>query len=280
MAVLPANSHLLCRQLHHQDPHPSKLSNSISLHSFGFSSAINSNNWRERERETERKRPRRGSSKAEAFWQGVSGPTSIEMEPITGTDQFDQILSQAKELSQTIIIDWSGFLSFFFNLGSWVALTKFSSKAFIIVEVLSLNFWRKYRLGRKRFSFGVIWACGYLVVLMLDLLWCLLFRMAAWCRKCIYLKPKLEKLAAEYEDKWETFLPILLALDRVIWSLNSTFCPPIGWFKIYYSSSYMHAILQSTVFNCLFPLFLSHPISHEVSSPTWTLSQFFFFFTF
>ncbi|RWR79524.1 hypothetical protein CKAN_00809900 [Cinnamomum micranthum f. kanehirae] len=131
MAVLPANSHLLYRQLHHQDPHPSKLSNSISLHSFGFSSAINSNNWRERERETERKRPRRGSSKAEAFWQGVSRPTSIEMEPITGTDQFDQILSQAKELSQTIIIDW----------------------------------------------------------------------MAAWCRKCIYLKPKLEKLAAEYEDK-------------------------------------------------------------------------------
>lgn len=26
-------------------------------------------------------------------------------------------------------------------------------------------------------------------------------RMAAWCRKCIYLKPKLEKLAAEYETK-------------------------------------------------------------------------------
>ncbi|TKY62524.1 Thioredoxin 3-1 [Spatholobus suberectus] len=25
--------------------------------------------------------------------------------------------------------------------------------------------------------------------------------MAAWCRKCIYLKPKLEKLAAEYHDK-------------------------------------------------------------------------------
>ncbi|KAI3412260.1 Thioredoxin domain-containing protein [Psidium guajava] len=25
--------------------------------------------------------------------------------------------------------------------------------------------------------------------------------MAAWCRKCIYLKPKLEKLAAEYESK-------------------------------------------------------------------------------
>ncbi|PIM97798.1 Thioredoxin [Handroanthus impetiginosus] len=25
--------------------------------------------------------------------------------------------------------------------------------------------------------------------------------MAAWCRKCIYLKPKLEKLAAEYDSK-------------------------------------------------------------------------------
>jgi thiol-disulfide isomerase/thioredoxin len=24
------------------------------------------------------------------------------------------------------------------------------------------------------------------------------FRMAKWCRKCIYLKPKLERLAAEY----------------------------------------------------------------------------------
>ncbi|KAH6767883.1 hypothetical protein C2S52_018866 [Perilla frutescens var. hirtella] len=26
-------------------------------------------------------------------------------------------------------------------------------------------------------------------------------QMAAWCRKCIYLKPKLEKLAAEYDTK-------------------------------------------------------------------------------
>nr|GMD44618.1 thioredoxin-like 3-1, chloroplastic [Ipomoea batatas] len=25
--------------------------------------------------------------------------------------------------------------------------------------------------------------------------------MAAWCRKCIYLKPKLEKMAAEYDTK-------------------------------------------------------------------------------
>lgn len=61
--------------------------------------------------------------------------------------------------------------------------------------------------------------------------------MAAWCRKCIYLKPKLEKLAAEYEDKWEPnlkpiirfffFLVILLSLNGVIWSLNCRFWPLI-----------------------------------------------------
>lgn len=28
-----------------------------------------------------------------------------------------------------------------------------------------------------------------------------IFRMAAWCRKCIYIKPKLEKLAAEFDTK-------------------------------------------------------------------------------
>ncbi|XP_024974445.1 thioredoxin-like 3-1, chloroplastic isoform X1 [Cynara cardunculus var. scolymus] len=29
--------------------------------------------------------------------------------------------------------------------------------------------------------------------------------MAAWCRKCIYLKPKLEKLAAEYDTKFKFY---------------------------------------------------------------------------
>ncbi|KAF5737355.1 WCRKC thioredoxin 1 isoform 1 [Tripterygium wilfordii] len=29
--------------------------------------------------------------------------------------------------------------------------------------------------------------------------------MAAWCRKCIYLKPKLEKLAAEYDPKFKFY---------------------------------------------------------------------------
>ena len=40
-------------------------------------------------------------------------------------------------------------------------------------------------LHQVGFSRNVIWVC----------------RMANWCRKCIYLKPKLEKLAAEYYQR-------------------------------------------------------------------------------
>lgn len=79
-----------------------------------------------------RERRSRGENlRAEAFWQDVSRPTSIEMESIAGVEELDEILSRSQELSQPIIIDW----------------------------------------------------------------------MAAWCRKCIYLKPKLEKLAAEYHPR-------------------------------------------------------------------------------
>ncbi|KAJ4772418.1 Thioredoxin [Rhynchospora pubera] len=66
--------------------------------------------------------------KSGAFWQDVSRPTSIDMEPINSLEEFDEILQKSQENSQPIVIDW----------------------------------------------------------------------MAAWCRKCIYLKPKLEKLAAEF----------------------------------------------------------------------------------
>ncbi|KAG8060769.1 hypothetical protein GUJ93_ZPchr0002g24970 [Zizania palustris] len=35
--------------------------------------------------------------------------------------------------------------------------------------------------------------------------------MASWCRKCIYLKPKLEKLAAEYYPRLEFVFPLKYA---------------------------------------------------------------------
>ncbi|CAL9771962.1 unnamed protein product [Musa acuminata subsp. burmannicoides] len=65
-----------------------------------------------------------------------SRPMSVPMEAITVVEELDQILEQAHELSQVIIVDW----------------------------------------------------------------------MATWCRKCIYLKPKLEKLAADYDPRVRFYL--------------------------------------------------------------------------
>ncbi|KAG6555753.1 hypothetical protein Mapa_002993 [Marchantia paleacea] len=58
-------------------------------------------------------------------------PTWVPLELIESEEQFDQILSEAQERNQSLVIEW----------------------------------------------------------------------MAAWCRKCIYLKPKLEKLAADYHKE-------------------------------------------------------------------------------
>lgn len=62
------------------------------------------------------------------YRQDVDMPTSLELEPITSEKQFDQILAEAQQRSEPVIIEW----------------------------------------------------------------------MATWCRKCIHLKPKLERLAAEF----------------------------------------------------------------------------------
>lgn len=71
----------------------------------------------------------RGVRKVAAMYQqDVDMPTSLELEPITSEEQFDQILAEAQQRSEPVIIEW----------------------------------------------------------------------MASWCRKCIFLKPKLERLAAEF----------------------------------------------------------------------------------
>jgi len=62
------------------------------------------------------------------YRQDVEMPTSLELEPITSEEKFDQILAEARQRSEPVIIEW----------------------------------------------------------------------MATWCRKCIHLKPKLERLAAEF----------------------------------------------------------------------------------
>ncbi|KAJ4971964.1 hypothetical protein NE237_005063 [Protea cynaroides] len=130
MSVLAANSHILYREIYQRDQQQQQSSSSggcsVSINGVGFAFLSSFGNDI-KQREWRRKWKR--DLKAEAFWQDVSGPTTIEMEHIADIDQLDQILLQSKQLSQPIIIDW----------------------------------------------------------------------MAAWCRKCIYLKPKLEKLAAEYK---------------------------------------------------------------------------------
>ncbi|GMH20099.1 hypothetical protein Nepgr_021940 [Nepenthes gracilis] len=131
MSVLAANSHMICRDsmfLNHREQQQQQQKQSLMsngglclllLKSSAFGSE--SRNRKLGKRET----------RAQAFWPDLSRPTVVEMEAIKDCDQLDQILQQALQLNQPIILDW----------------------------------------------------------------------MATWCRKCIYLKPKLEKLTAEYDSK-------------------------------------------------------------------------------
>ncbi|KAK9671628.1 hypothetical protein RND81_12G043500 [Saponaria officinalis] len=126
MSVLTPNCQLLCREVYPRDYNQQKWSNGQLLSlikSSGFS--LEQRNHHHYRRINER------VIKVQAFWADVSRPTSVDMEPIKDCDQLENVLQQAKEQSQPIIIDW----------------------------------------------------------------------MANWCRKCIYLKPKLEKLAAEFDTK-------------------------------------------------------------------------------
>ncbi|KAL2897761.1 Thioredoxin-like 3-1 chloroplastic [Bienertia sinuspersici] len=127
MSALAPNCQFLCQNLHQRDHHPQKWSNGLCLF-FLKSSKFRLGN---RKNITYYRRVKKRDIKAHALWPDLSKPSSVELEPIKDCDQLDQILQQAKENSQPIIIDW----------------------------------------------------------------------MANWCRKCIYLKPKLEKLAADYDTK-------------------------------------------------------------------------------
>ncbi|XP_028777644.1 thioredoxin-like 3-1, chloroplastic [Neltuma alba] len=127
MSAIAVCSHIICRENYqHQWMISSGGTTLFSLKSTTGTSWIE-----RRKREGEGKRKGRRNVRVEALWPDLSRPTVLELEPITDTDHLDQILLNAQQNSQPILIDW----------------------------------------------------------------------MAAWCRKCIYLKPKLEKLAAEYHNK-------------------------------------------------------------------------------
>jgi thiol-disulfide isomerase/thioredoxin len=55
----------------------------------------------------------------------------------------------------------------------------------------------------------------FVVIICVDVL-SLIARMASWCRKCIYLKPRLEKIAGEHPGSVFFFCHIELFSSRVV----------------------------------------------------------------
>lgn len=100
MSVLSASCHILCREPYHRDHHQHFWSGGNSLFlpkncGFPFD-----------DRNRDYKKISRRDLKVSAFWPDLSRPAAVEMEPINDCDQLDQILSQAQQLSQPILIDW------------------------------------------------------------------------------------------------------------------------------------------------------------------------------
>ncbi|MCL7030600.1 hypothetical protein MKW94_020193 [Papaver nudicaule] len=142
MAVSAANSQLLYREIYSHDQQQKQSSTSAHC-SLTVHNGVGSL-WSDSSTIKTEKRRRR-DTKVEAFWD-AKGPTSIFLEPITSTEELDQVLVEAKEVGHPVIIDW----------------------------------------------------------------------MANWCRKCIYLKPKLEKLSAEYNTRVKFYYVDVNSVSQVL----------------------------------------------------------------
>ncbi|KAL0340710.1 UNVERIFIED_CONTAM: Thioredoxin-like 3-2, chloroplastic [Sesamum radiatum] len=109
-------------------------------------------------------------------------PLSVELEPISSESQFDRVVAEAQQLEESVVV-----------LCGNVVKAKVREKmkrefhCFESVTKLSLN---KGNIMSKveRIDMNPVF-----VLKLQGGDW-----MASWCRKCIYLKPKLEKLAADY----------------------------------------------------------------------------------
>lgn len=109
MSILVPNSHILYREIHHRrDQHLLGGGSSfVLLKSYGFGFEPRNDGW---------KKIAKKHLRVEAFWPDLSRPTAVEMQPVEDCDQFDKILADAKELSQSIIIDWSVCVSLLWSL--------------------------------------------------------------------------------------------------------------------------------------------------------------------
>lgn len=120
MSVLAANSHVLSREVQYlkdQQPQAHYLLNWGS--SVLLPKATSGFYWVDYQRNRDCKKVSRGRDlqfRAKVSWFDSSRPTMVEMEPIKDCDHLDQILQNAQELSQPILIDWYYFnslISFF-----------------------------------------------------------------------------------------------------------------------------------------------------------------------
>lgn len=174
MSILAANTHIVYREVLLRDPQ-NQLSGGGSCLFWSRSPGFGVDGRRGEWRKTKKR-----DFRVEAFWPDMTRPNVIEMQPIKDCDQLDQILARAQELPQPIIIDWS---------------LSLSVKMLPLLSVHGFLIW---------VFFGSVFTC-----FLFSFSVC---RMAAWCRKCIYLKPKLEKLAAEYDTKYNLPLSCSLSL--------------------------------------------------------------------
>lgn len=102
MAVLCANPYCLYREFNQRDQIAANTSSSVPVFNVGFSATTSGRDGGKRNS----RRYLNKASKAEAFRPEVSRPSNEEMKPITDMDHLDQILVQAQENSQPILIDW------------------------------------------------------------------------------------------------------------------------------------------------------------------------------
>ncbi|KAL2225861.1 UNVERIFIED_CONTAM: Thioredoxin-like 3-1, chloroplastic [Sesamum indicum] len=103
MSILSPNPpHILYREIHHQHQHQlwSSVSGSLLPKSNGSGFDRSKNEWKGRGKRDLR---------AYAFWPELFKPAALEMEAIQDSQQFDEILEQAKQLSQPILVDWLKF---------------------------------------------------------------------------------------------------------------------------------------------------------------------------
>lgn len=111
MSVLAANSQILYREIYQRDQPQQQQqlwingTNSLLQKNCGYFGSDHRRNrkiWNKNITTTK-------DWKVAALWPDLSRPSTVEMEPINDSDQLDQALLRAQQLSQPILIDWFTF---------------------------------------------------------------------------------------------------------------------------------------------------------------------------